>query len=84
MEVNYELRDQIVQIIKNQIKANDPPETKQTYDRLREMGYDDFVTKQFIGQCLALELFDVMKNQKPFDEKRYVENLKNLPEEPFE
>lgn len=84
MEVNYELRDQIFQIIKNQIKANNPPETKQTFDRLRKMGYDKFVTKQLIGQCIALELWDVMKNQNPFDEERYIKNLKNLPEDPFE
>lgn len=84
MEINYELRDQIFEIIKNQIKANDPPETKQTYDRLREMGYDKFVTKQLIGQCIALEIWDIMKNQKLFDEERYIKNLKNLPDDPFE
>ena len=84
MEVNYELRNQIFQIIKNQIKANKPPETKQTFDRLRAMGYDKFVTKQLIGQCLALELWDILKNKKPFDEERYIKNLKNLPEDPFE
>lgn len=84
MEVNYELRDQIFEIIKNQIKNNDPPETKQTYNRLKKMGYTDFVTKQLIGQCVAVELFNVMKFQEAFDEDRYIENLKNLPEEPFE
>ncbi|MCF8228614.1 MAG: hypothetical protein K9G58_12890 [Bacteroidales bacterium] len=84
MEVNYELRDQIFEIIKNQIKNNDPPETKQTYNRLKKMGYTDFVTKQLIGQCVAVELFNVMKFQEAFDEEHYIENLKNLPEEPFE
>jgi len=84
MEINEELRDQIFGIIENQIKANEPPETRITYNRLRKMGYSDFVTKQYIGQCLAVELFGALKYQKPYNEKRYVKNLQNLPEEPFE
>jgi len=84
MEINEELRDQIFEIIKNQIKDNDPPETKRTYSPLKRIGYKDFVVKQLIGQCVAVELFGVFKHGEPFDEKRYVKNLKNLPKEPFD
>ncbi len=82
METNDRMRAEIFKVIKNQIKSNTPPETKATYERLIEMGYDDFQTKQLIGQCFGLELFDIMKLSKPFDEARYVKNLKNLPKEP--
>jgi len=61
MEMNEILRKQILEIIKNQLRDNDPPETKNTYDRLIKSGYDDFQTRQMIGQCLAVELFDAMK-----------------------
>jgi len=44
----------------------------------------DFETKQLIGQCVALEMFTVIKEQKPFNEARYVNNLKQLPKEPFD
>jgi len=84
MKHNEILRDQIFEIIRNQIKDNDPPETKITYNRLIKQGYGDFETKQLIGQCIAVKLFQVLKFQKPFDEKRYVKNLNNLPKEPFE
>jgi len=84
MEINYELREQIFEIIKNQLRYNDPPETKVTYDRLRKQGFDDFQTKQMIGQCLVVELFDVLKFGKPYNNERYVKNLKTLPEEPFD
>jgi hypothetical protein len=84
MKVDTDLRDQIFEVIKNQIKANDPPETKITYDRLIASGYSDFETKQLIGQCVALEMFTVVKEQKPFNESRYVNNLKQLPKEPFD
>ena len=84
MKQNEIVREQIFEIIRNQIKDNDPPDTKITYDRLKTLGYSDFETNQLIGQCVAVELFHVMKFKEPFDEKRYIKNLKNLPKEPFE
>jgi hypothetical protein len=84
MKVNLQLREQIFNIIDNQIKNNDPPETALTFKRLKEEGFDDFTVKQFIGQCVAVEIYNVMKYKKPFDESRYVQNLNNLPKEPFD
>ncbi len=84
MEVNEELREHIFEVIKNQMKANDPPETKETYDRLRKLGYDDFETRQLIGQCVAVEIFEVMQSQKPYNNARYVKTLKALPKQPFD
>jgi len=84
MKPNLKLRDNIFEIIDNQIKNNDPPETALTFERLKKGGFDDFTAKQLIGQCVAVEIYNVMKYKKPFDEERYVKNLKNLPKEPFE
>jgi hypothetical protein len=84
METNERIRTQIFEIIKTQIKNNNPPETKATYDRLMKMGYDDFQTRQLIGQCLAVELFEMMKFKKPYDNARYIKNLAELPNEPFD
>lgn len=84
MEINEKLRAQIFEIIENQRRNNDPPETKATYDRLRKQGYDDFVTRQMIGQCLAVELFDVLKFGKPYNNERYIKNLIALPKKPFD
>lgn len=84
MAANEVMREQIFTIINNQIADNQPPETKITYDRLISLGYSEFVTRQLIGQCVAVEIFNVLKNGKPFDEKRYISNLKQLPKEPVE
>ena len=84
MRTNKILREQIFEIIKNQLRDNDPPETKTTYDRLIKNGFDDFQTRQMIGQCLAVELFDVVKFGKPYNNERYIKNLKALPKEPFD
>ncbi len=35
-------------------------------------------------KCIIVEIFDTMKHGKPFDEKRYRKNLKNLPKKPFD
>lgn len=84
MEPNEILREQIFEVIKNQIRDNNPPETKATYNRLRKQGYKDFTAKQMIGQCIAVEFFDVFKLGKEFDNERYKKNLLALPKEPFE
>ena len=83
MKINTELRNQIFGIIQNQIKSNNPPETKVTYDRLIALGYSEFETKQLVGQYVAVELYSVLKEQQPFNETRYIKNLKQLPTEPF-
>ena len=84
METNENLREQIFVVIKNQMDENNPPETNETYNRLIKEGYSDFEAKQLIGQCVAVELYNVFKHKKPFDEKRYIRNLKQLPKKPYE
>jgi len=84
METNEKLNEQIFEIINNQLRDNDPPETKETIERLREQGFDDLQARQLIGQCLAVELFNVMKFGEPYNHKRYIKNLLALPKEPFE
>jgi hypothetical protein len=70
-------------LVKNQIKLNTPPETQQTLKRLVDLGYSDQDARMSIGQCVAVEIFGVLKLEKPFNNDRYVSNLKKLPEEPF-
>ena len=84
MKTNEKLRDQIFEIINNQIKNNDPPETTLTYNRLIDEGFNEFQTMQMIGQCIAVELFEIMKHRKLYDEARYIKNLRGLPKEPFD
>ena len=84
MKTNVKLRDEIFKIINNQIKNNDPPETSLTYNKLISEGFNEFQIKQMIWQCIAVELFEVMKNKKLYDEARYIKNLKLLPKEPFD
>jgi hypothetical protein len=82
MESNEIIREQIFEIIENQIALNKPPETKQTLKRLVDSGYSDQDARMLIGQCLTVEIFNILKHKLPFNNERYVSNLKKLPEEP--
>ncbi|MFZ1321740.1 MAG: hypothetical protein WAT71_09315 [Ignavibacteria bacterium] len=84
MKPNTKLRDAFFEVIDNQIKANDPPETAEALKRLNEQGYSEFESKQLIGQCIALETFLIIQEGKESDPERLKRNLRNLPEEPEE
>jgi len=84
MKVNEHLRNAVFEVIDNQINANDPPETALTLERLMNEGYSDFQAKQLMGQAVVIEVIDVLKNKKPYNEQRFIKNLRNLPNEPLE
>ena len=84
MKTNPHLKAAILQVVNNQIKANDPPETKQTLDRLLSEGHSEKEAKRLIGCIVSSEIFDVLKNQEEFDRERFVSALNRLPKLPWE
>jgi len=78
------MRAAFMEVVDNQLAANDPPETKQTLDRLISEGwsYDD--AKALVCQCIVTEVFRVGKYKEQFNQERFLYNLKNLPDEPVE
>jgi hypothetical protein len=83
-QVNPYLRASFLEIVNNQLKANDPPETKETFDRLVAQGLSEKDAKVCIAQAVCVETFDILKYKKPFNLKRYVKNLQRLPKPPQE
>lgn len=84
MKPNKVLRAAILGTVDNQLKSNNPPETRLTYERLISEGDDDENARLRIAQCIAVEIYNVLKYQQPFNSERYIRNLNNLPEEPFD
>ncbi len=78
------LRETFFEVVDNQIRGGEPPETKQTYDRLIAKGFSAFETKQMIASAIVVEMYDIMKHGREFDENRYVCHLLALPTPPFE
>ena len=66
------------------LERYDPSETAPTLERLVKDGYSDFQARQLIGQAVVIEVIDALKNKKPYNEQRYIKNLRNLLKEPQE
>jgi hypothetical protein len=78
-----QMRKIFLVIIDNQIRDNNPPETKQTLDRLISEGISEKEGKDMIGGVVISEIFDVLKSKKEFNEERYIAALNKLPEQPW-
>ncbi|HEX4945650.1 MAG TPA: hypothetical protein VFZ34_03155 [Blastocatellia bacterium] len=78
------LRSAIFEIIHNQIRDNNPPETKATLERLLADEIPEEEALKMIGCCVTTEIFDILKYHRTFDEARYVRNLHRLPQLPWE
>ena len=84
MKHNKRLKSAILQVVENQIDLNDPPETKQTLNRLVSEGISEKKAKELIGSVVAAEVFEVLKKGEEFDKNRFVTALNKLPEIPGE
>ena len=84
MKSNQIVRAQILEVVENQLNSGEPPETRQTLERLQKLGISRKDAKIHITQCVAIEVFQILKYHKPFDEARYIANLNKLPDPPFE
>jgi len=70
-EINPRLREAILEVVDNQLRDLDPPETKQTFDRLRADGVSEEEAKRLLGCVVASEIFEVLKWGQPFDPVNY-------------
>jgi len=84
MEKNPILKRAILEVVDNQIKNNDPPETAQTLKRLKNEGYSEKEAREFIGVAVSAEIFDVLKNKEEYNRERFVKVLNNLPKMPWD
>ena len=75
---NIRLKKLILEVVDNQLKDNNPPVARESYDRLIEAGYSVNEAKEKIGAIVVEEIYDVMKENQPYDEERYTQALKNM------
>ncbi len=83
-QANPRLTAAILSAVDNQLLENEPPETRTTYERLVAEGYSDEEARKLIGAALSAEMYDMLKEQKEYDQERYIETLRKLPEMPWE
>ena len=82
-ETNPELGKMILEVVQNQIRDDDPPETRQTFDRLKSEGYSADEARRLISTAVTVELFHITRDRQPFQRERFVWNLAHLPREPW-
>jgi hypothetical protein len=84
MKTNPHLKRAILEVVDNQINKNDPPETAQTLNRLKNEGYSENDARELLATVVSVEIFDVLKNQEEFNHERFVKALNNLPKMPWD
>ena len=84
MKTNPHLKAAVLEIVDNQLRANDPLETRSTLERLIAEGHSEKDAKMLIGCVVTSEIFDVMKNKEEFDLDRFVAALNRLPQLPWD
>ncbi len=79
-DTNYNpiLQEKILEIVENQIRDNNPRETKETLNRLINLGYSRQDAIKKIGTIVSEEIYDVLKDQEKFNEERFVRKLLTL------
>ena len=83
-EGNPHLKATFLEVVDNQLRANDPPETGQTLERLIAQGISREDAKDHIARAVCVEVYNILKHNETFNKARYVRNLQRLPEEPQE
>jgi hypothetical protein len=76
---NPNLSASLLEVVDNQLRDNNPPETRHTFSRLVASGYSEKDARQLIGQVVLSEIFNVLQRKEPYDETRFIEALKRLP-----
>lgn len=84
MNINENSTKAIFTIVERQLKTNDPPETNETFRRLKKEGFCTLVIKQLISKCIAFEISITLKHKGAYNNERYVRHLKELPSDPVD
>jgi hypothetical protein len=79
MEQDSYKEETLLQIINNQIRDKNPPDTKRTYKRLQEEGYSKKEAKRLISRVLESEILLMLKNKEYFKPERFKKALDKLP-----
>ena len=78
-QASPELRQSVLEVVENQIRDNEPPETRQTVERLMAQGYGAQEARRLVATAVVVELFHIMRDKEPFNRERFLWNLAHLP-----
>lgn len=81
---NPALRQALMEVVENQLRDGEPPETRATLDRLMADGHSREQALDLILGVVACEIVDVLNQNEPFNRSRFVAALRALPQLPWD
>ena len=75
IEYNPNLHKIIHEVIENQIREGKPKETKETLNRLMNLGYNRHEAIHKIGTIVIDDIYDTLKNEQEFNEEQFAKKL---------
>lgn len=75
---NKRLKKNILEVVDNQLRDNDPSFVREIYEHLMVLTGSGQQAKEMIGAVVVEEIFDIMKKGEAFDEGRYHDKLNTL------
>jgi hypothetical protein len=82
-QLNPRVRAALYDVLDNQLRDNDPAETRETLERLLGQGIERDEARRLITCVIAGEIVTLLKSNATFDLKRFVSRLSMLPEMPW-
>jgi len=78
------LRRALMEVVRNQLRDGEPPETRATLDRLMAEGHPREQALELILGVVSSEIVDILNQGEPFNESRFVAALRALPRLPWD
>jgi len=72
------VRDAMLDTVLNQLETGDPPEAKNTYDRLTAAGQSKNQALQLMATALRVEMSRMLNEGTPFDNAEYAALLAKI------
>ena len=79
---NPQLAATILEIVDTQLREGTPPETRETFDRLVDIGFTPEGARQLLAHVVVREIFTVMARGERYDAARFIAALHRLPKLP--
>jgi len=73
----------IMETLETQLRENNPPETRATYERLKANGIDEQMVRMLLASVIAGEILAIMKTKESFNLDRFTSRLSTLPDMPW-
>jgi len=77
-EPNPYLKQHLIDAVENQLRDNNPPVTRETFERLQADGYTTQQAKEKIAAVLIESIYNVLKTNTPHNDAEYEKRLRAL------